>query len=100
MLRIGLALLLTCACAQAMAQNGRAPAPVASACPETEALAREDAVSAPSSAHPRVTATRNKYAKPAATATSTNSGGGGGDDDALPRPRSPKWHSFLPGMFR
>lgn len=36
--------------------------------------------------------------KPAsAPATST---GGGGDDDVLQRLRAPKWHSFLPGMFR
>lgn len=30
----------------------------------------------------------------------TTSGGGGGDDDVLQRLRAPKWHSFLPGMFR
>ena len=29
-----------------------------------------------------------------------SSTGGGGDDDVLPRLRAPKWHSFLPGMFR
>lgn len=29
------------------------------------------------------------------------SGGGGGDSDAVvPRARSGRWHSFLPGMFR
>ena len=28
------------------------------------------------------------------------SAGGGGEDDVLPRLRAPKWHSFLPGMFR
>lgn len=26
--------------------------------------------------------------------------GGGGEDDVLQRMRAPKWHSFLPGMFR
>lgn len=97
LLRTVLALLLTCACAQAMAQNGRNAAPDPSACPETETLTREDA--APTSAsHPKATATRSKYAKPAAAAN--RSIGGGGDDEALPRPRAPKWHSFLPGMFR
>lgn len=30
----------------------------------------------------------------------TSSTGGGGDDDVLQRMRAPKWHSFLPGMFR
>ncbi|WMJ71331.1 hypothetical protein [Stenotrophomonas sp. 24(2023)] len=34
-----------------------------------------------------------------ATTTAT-SAGGGGDDDVLQRIRAPKWHSFLPGMFR
>ena len=33
-------------------------------------------------------------------AQATSSGGGGGDDDVLQRLRAPKWHSFLPGMFR
>ena len=35
--------------------------------------------------------------KPAPVPAST---GGGGDDDVLQRLRAPKWHSFLPGMFR
>ena len=47
-------------------------------------------------------------APPANSAPSSNkpsvnpagSTGGGGDDDVLPRLRAPKWHSFLPGMFR
>lgn len=25
---------------------------------------------------------------------------GGGDEDLIPRLRAPKWHRFLPGMFR
>ncbi|WLA12191.1 hypothetical protein MO327_18940 [Xanthomonas translucens] len=33
-------------------------------------------------------------AKPAAPS------GGGNDSDLVPRLRMPKWHSFLPGMFR
>ena len=36
--------------------------------------------------------------RPAASGTTT---GGGDDSDLLqPRGRMPKWHSFLPGMFR
>ncbi len=97
MLRIGLALLLTCACAQAMAQNGRSTAADPGACPEADAALRDD-TTASTGSHPKAAANRNKYAKPAATVR--NSGGGGGDDDALPRVRAPKWHSFLPGMFR
>lgn len=101
MLRIGLTLLLTVACAQAMAQNGRNAAPEPGACPESDALAREDATTA-AGAHPRVAATRNKYtaAKPAVAPANNSIGGGGSDDDAMQRPRAPKWHSFLPGMFR
>ncbi|MGH8039489.1 MAG: hypothetical protein ACREPD_17290 [Stenotrophomonas sp.] len=57
-------------------------------------------------------ATESERAAPAATPTTTapstvkpsatapGSSGGGGDDDVLPRLRAPKWHSFLPGMFR
>ena len=37
-------------------------------------------------------------AKPAATTAHTTGGGGG--DDAGGVPRVPRWHSFLPGMFR
>jgi hypothetical protein len=43
-------------------------------------------------------AARAPAAKP--SAASGTSSGGGGDDDVLPRLRAPKWHSFLPGMFR
>lgn len=42
-------------------------------------------------------------AAPSAVKPSSSGGGstgGGGDDDVLPRLRAPKWHSFLPGMFR
>jgi hypothetical protein len=38
-------------------------------------------------------------AKPAA-ATPTHTVGGGGDDEGGGIPRVPRWHSFLPGMFR
>jgi hypothetical protein len=94
MLRISLALLLTCASAHALAQNGRNAAPNPGACQETEAVARDEAAQAGAS-HPKASATRNKYAKPASAAS-----GGGGGDDSMPRARGSKWHSFLPGMFR
>lgn len=38
--------------------------------------------------------------KPSGAGGAGPSAGGGGDDDVLPRLRAPKWHSFLPGMFR
>ena len=93
MLRISLVLLLAFASAQAMAQNGRHAAANASACQETETLARDQATQA-GATHPKASATRSKYAKPASAQ------GGGGDDQGLPRSRGSKWHSFLPGMFR
>jgi len=97
MLRISLALLLICASAHALAQNGRGAPPNPGACQETEAVARDDAAQTGAS-HPKATAARNKYAKPASA--SPGGGGGGGDDDGLQRVRGSKWHSFLPGMFR
>lgn len=97
MLRLSLALLLICASAHALAQNGRSAPANPGACQETEAVARDDAAQA-GAAHPKATATRNKYAKPASA--SPGGGGGGGDDDGMQRVRGSKWHSFLPGMFR
>ena len=97
MLRISLALLLICASAHALAQNGRSAPPNPGACQETEAVARDDAAPA-GAAHPKATAARNKYAKPASV--SPGGGGGGGDEDSLQRVRGSKWHRFLPGMFR
>ncbi|WP_369934935.1 hypothetical protein [Xanthomonas tesorieronis] len=37
---------------------------------------------------------------PAAAAKPAAPSGGGSDSDLVPRLRMPKWHSFLPGMFR
>ena len=97
MLRISLALLLISVSAHALAQNGRSAPPNPGACQETEAVARDDAAQA-GALHPKATAARNKYAKPASA--SPGGGGGGGDEDGLQRVRGSKWHSFLPGMFR
>ena len=94
MLRFSLAVLLVCASAQAMAQNGRAPAAHSAACQDAEAVAREDAGHS-SASDSKNAAPRSKYAKPANSAT-TN----GGSEENLPRLRGSKWHSFLPGMFR
>ncbi|WP_313144329.1 hypothetical protein ACI703_19120 [Isoptericola jiangsuensis] len=45
------------------------------------------------------TAAKPAPVRPAAS-SATSSGGGGSDDDVLQRIRAPKWHSYLPGMFR
>ena len=94
MLRLSLAVLLVCASAQVMAQNGRAPAAVSGACQDAEATAREDAGHT-SASESKNAAPRGKYAKPANAAA-----GNGGSEENLPRLRGSKWHSFLPGMFR
>ncbi len=91
MLRIGIVLLLVCASAQVMAQNGRSAAPDACSVAGDDAGGASDAAMAP---EPKAAATRSRYAKPAAVP------GGGGEERVLTRTRGSKWHSFLPGMFR
>ena len=46
-----------------------------------------------------VATTKPAAVRPAAS-SATSTGGGGSDDDVLQRIRAPKWHSYLPGMFR
>lgn len=109
MLRATFFVLLTCACVPALAQNGRVSVTSsATACQEIADKAVESASPADTS-RTRPAAVRNKYALPAGAQAAPSlpaptSRGGGDDGDAttpaLPRPRGPKWHSFLPGMFR
>ncbi len=42
---------------------------------------------------------RHHQPAPVRPAANTSTGGGG-SDDVLQRIRAPKWHSYLPGMFR
>lgn len=109
MLRATFFVLLTCACVPAMAQNGRAMSgSSATACQEIADKAVDTAHATDPTRSKAVV--RNKYALPTVTHTTTvtpsapTSRGGGDDGDASPavlsRPRGPKWHSFLPGMFR
>lgn len=46
------------------------------------------------------TPARSAAAAPRPQRSSENSGGGGSDEDLMQRMRAPRWHSFLPGMFR
>ncbi len=59
---------------------------------------RDSVMTVPSPAPAKQPATIVHKARPAAIHAATS--GGGGDDDSGGAPRVPRWHSFLPGMFR
>lgn len=90
MVRFCLALLLICACAGVSAREVRLQSPngETGTCPELQAqAATPKAAPAPAPAR----------SKPAAKPAATSQGGGG---EASVRGQGPRWHSFLPGMFR
>jgi septal ring-binding cell division protein DamX len=87
-----LSVALLCASGQALAAESRPMEPDGISCPESANASSEaaddadaDAIAAP--------ARRTQKAKPAATSRASNGGGGN-------RSSAPRWHSFLPGMFR
>ena len=83
---------LLCASGQLMAMESRQMGPDGSgSCPESTATSTDatDEVDADAAAAP---ARRTQKAKPAATPRASNGGGNRGN--------APRWHSFLPGMFR
>jgi hypothetical protein len=89
-----LSVVLLCASGLGMAAESRQLSPDGDGnCPETAAISNEanDEVDADAAAAP---ARRTQKAKPAPAA---RSGGGNG---AGQRNTAPRWHSFLPGMFR
>lgn len=88
MVRFCLALLLICACAGVSAREVRLQSPngETGTCPELQAQA-----ATPKAAPAPV------RSKPAAKPAATTQGGGG---EASVRGQGPRWHSFLPGMFR
>lgn len=108
MLRASLLVLLSCACLPALAQNGRASLTGNSTACQDIADKTADATLTANDNDRSKAIIRNKYtpatpALPNASSPATTRGGGGDGDvnaPALPRPRGPKWHSFLPGMFR
>jgi hypothetical protein len=62
---------------------------------------RDSVITVPSPAQSHAPAAKHPApvhkARPTTTVHST---GGGGGDDSAGAPRVPRWHSFLPGMFR
>ena len=90
MSRTALCLLLVCACASIDAREMRLGGANGDGggCPDLTAAATPDATAE----KPRAT-TQPVRAKPAKPATTRASADGG-------RVSAPRWHSFLPGMFR
>lgn len=60
---------------------------------------RDSVITVPSPAPASTKRPTNVVHKARPTAVTHTTGGGGGDD-AGGAPRVPRWHSFLPGMFR
>lgn len=89
-----LSVALLCASGQALATETRHMDPDGSGtCPESTTASSDatDLVDPDAAAAP---ARRTQKAKPTATPRASNGGGGGN------RNSTPRWHSFLPGMFR
>ena len=60
---------------------------------------RDSVITVPSPAQAPVKRPTTAVHKPKPAAATTHTSGGGGDENAG-MPRAPRWHSFLPGMFR
>lgn len=51
-------------------------------------------------AAPAASVSLGKSAPVSASKRALPAAGGGSDEEILPRPRAPRWHRLLPGMFR
>ncbi|HWI23413.1 MAG TPA: hypothetical protein VNS59_00645 [Lysobacter sp.] len=91
MTRIAACLLLVCVSATAAPRDIRMQGANGDGgrCPEVAAAAAE-ANATSGKAHPASPAPRTKVAKPASAR----------GESETPRISAPRWHSFLPGMFR
>jgi hypothetical protein len=89
MSRIVFCLVLICLCTTASAREMRGAGSDDGSCPEIAAAVAEAEASAP--------ATKPRAAAPAARGKSAKSSAVRGDTQ---RVQAPRWHSFLPGMFR
>ena len=61
---------------------------------------RDSVITVPSPAQTPVKRPTAVVQKAKPTAATSHTSGGGGSDDSTGMPRAPRWHSFLPGMFR
>ena len=86
-----LSVALLCASGQVLASESRQLGPEGDgSCPETSTATSESPEDADAAAAP---ARRTQKAKPTPAARASGNGGG-------QRSSAPRWHSFLPGMFR
>lgn len=69
------------------------------ACVYSEATPNKP-ISTPARTPSRVDAGSSAHVQRDGGRHSEASGGGGSEDDLMQRMRAPRWHSFLPGMFR
>ena len=89
----------TAATEPAATATGRGACVYAPAAHASNLEARTESLPAPLPARaPRITS--NTSAPAVASPATTRGGGSDGDDLSIPRLRAPRWHSFLPGMFR
>ncbi len=84
-----LSIVLLGACGQTLAAESRQMADGGESCPETAAAERAD----DADADPNAPATPVKRTSKAKAAAAPRASGGN-------RSTAPRWHSFLPGMFR
>lgn len=82
---------LLCASPLAMARDAR---------PSDVGDCRDSVITVPSPVPAPTKRPANAVHKARPAGTTAHTVGGGGGDDAGGAPRVPRWHSFLPGMFR
>lgn len=90
--RIAICLILLCASPLAFGRDARPSGEVGDC--------RDSVITVPSPAPATAKRSASAVHKARPTATTAHTTGGGGGDDAGGVPRVPRWHSFLPGMFR
>ena len=92
MRQLAICLILLCASSLAFGRDARPSGDVGDC--------RDSVITVPSPAQAPVKRATSVAHKPKPTAAMAHTSGGGGSDDSAGTPRVPRWHSFLPGMFR
>lgn len=92
MRRLAICLILLCASSLAFGRDARPSGDVGDC--------RDSVITVPSPVQAPVRRPTSMAHKPKPVAATAHTSGGGGSDDGAGTPRVPRWHSFLPGMFR